>query len=371
MKPSRFSRGFSALLILGAVCWTGWADDEREGQQRPLRGQIKEIDAKVGTISIRLARDGASDEQYNLTKNAKVTLDGKPGTLEDLKPGMVAHFGFDPVTEDVTSIRVEGPTRRLTIRAVDAGANSIRVSADGLPPSVPVARDAKVIIEGKPGKLEDVKPSSRVVVTFSADQKSVVAIEVGAAGGDEGDEGARERRRAVTVGSLKAVDPAKNTLTLIVRGEAQQIEKTFTVSDRARISLGDERPAKLEDLKPDMRLRLTLGDDRTTVVAVSPFRGDDDGEAPRRRPGDPARNQAVLKAVDTAKGTVTVTITSGDISADTVLPLDRDFIVLEGERQADASILKEGRTVILRFGDDRKTVKGIHVIPTRGDRERE
>jgi hypothetical protein len=68
---------------------------------------------------------------------------------------------------------------------------------------------------------------------------------------------------------------------------------------------------------------------------------------------------------------VTVTITSGDISADAVLALDREFTVFEGERRTDASILKEGRQVILRFADDRKTVKGIHVIPERGDRERE
>jgi ribosomal 50S subunit-recycling heat shock protein len=81
----------------------------REGAAaRPMRGEVEEIDAKAGTITLA----GERKRVLKLAKDGKVTVNGKPGKLEDFKKGdrvVVTLSGREPVeVQEITSV----PTRR-------------------------------------------------------------------------------------------------------------------------------------------------------------------------------------------------------------------------------------------------------------------
>jgi hypothetical protein len=73
-------------------------------------------------------------------------------------------------------------------------------------------------------------------------------------------------------GGLKGVDSGNNTITLVVKENGDLVDKTFSLSKDARITLVDgktEQEAKLSDLAGDLQIVLQLSVfDNKTVVRV-------------------------------------------------------------------------------------------------------
>ncbi len=115
----------------------------------------------------------------------------------------------------------------------------------------PVDKGAKVVIDGKPGELKDLKPEMRVTLRLAPGKVAVTHID------------ATSPEGAV----LKAADVEKGTITVATGGK----EITLTLSPKAKLTQKNRHvPYKLTDLKPGMRLDLQLGveDDKIVVVAV-------------------------------------------------------------------------------------------------------
>jgi len=147
-------------------------------------GQLHEVDLPTGTITVRRedeAKGEVVDADHAVVKDATITIDGKKGRLEDLKPGMrvvVLHSAIKPVLVGIEAI---GPRVEAVLAAVDAPRNTIAVNIRNThltAGNVLVAPDVKVVLDGKPASLADLKPGLRVTLQMSAesDRSLVVGI---------------------------------------------------------------------------------------------------------------------------------------------------------------------------------------------------
>jgi len=185
--------GAAAMAVALAAAWAAAQEGEGRGRIREVRGSVRKVDATVGTIDIRQRGDGGQvDLTFNLSRAAKVTVDGKEGKLGDLAEGMNVLLRISPATDDVQSIAAEGPTLGAALIAVDAGARTLTLGGEGREKSYPLSPDARVMVDGRNAALGDLKEGARVTVKLSVDGKSVVGVTAGRArDGDERREGDR------------------------------------------------------------------------------------------------------------------------------------------------------------------------------------
>ncbi|MFO0824771.1 MAG: RNA polymerase sigma factor [Gemmataceae bacterium] len=68
-------------------------------------------------------------------------------------------------------------------------------------------------------------------------------------------------------GTVKAVDPNANTITVVVQQQGKPVEKVFTLPKAVPVTLGG-KPAKLGDVKPGMKVGVALDKDKKGVVGI-------------------------------------------------------------------------------------------------------
>jgi RNA polymerase sigma factor (sigma-70 family) len=117
---------------------------------------------------------------------------------------------------------------------------------------VPVAEGAKVFVDGREGRLEDLKRGMRFRVRMATGKAAIVVVDA--------------YTQTVIV---KATDAERNTLTVVTMGK----EVTVPVARGARILLAYQRGEyKFTDLKPGMRVDLQIGVEGGKI-AVTGVRG--------------------------------------------------------------------------------------------------
>jgi RNA polymerase sigma factor (sigma-70 family) len=164
-----------------------------------VQGVVKTVDADRNqiTVTTRAGRgDEAGEEQtYALAAGIDVLLDDgkgrrfslREGKLADLRPGAIATLKLSVDQRTVMTIRAEGPSVQGTLKAVDSARGTITLDLRAGRGDTPeektfaVARDARVFIDGREGKLADVKAeeNSPVALKLSLDQKMVQSITIG------------------------------------------------------------------------------------------------------------------------------------------------------------------------------------------------
>lgn len=107
--------------------------------------------------------------------------------------------------------------------------------------------------------------------------RPALAQKPGAVAADEAKGDKKKAEAGPTVsGNIQAIDPAKQTITLITGDKANKQEKTFTLSKEVKVLIqeggkGDPaKPGKLADLSTGMGATLRLSDDSKSVVAIIP-----------------------------------------------------------------------------------------------------
>jgi hypothetical protein len=164
-----------------------------------------------------------------------------------------------------------GPQVYGTVKSVDADKKTLTVRVGGKDKNVTettyaLAADTTILLPatGKtqvPGKLSDLSEGINVVLTMSADQKTVASITL---------------QPPSISGEVKAVDASKNTITITVKDkQAQQVsEKTYAISPEAQVMLpGGEKgkpapTAKLTDVTAGAHVNLRLTMDQKTVLGI-------------------------------------------------------------------------------------------------------
>lgn len=166
-----------------------------------VSGKVKSVDAdkKQITLTTRAGRgdEGAEEKTYDVTSDAEVLLDDgkgryfsvREGKLGDIPAESMVVLRLTPDQQKAVIVRAEGPSISGAIKAVDADKHTITVltgrNRDGTPAeekTLPVAKDARIIIDGKESKLADVKADENghpAGLKLSLDQKVVHTIWVG------------------------------------------------------------------------------------------------------------------------------------------------------------------------------------------------
>ncbi|MBI5757096.1 MAG: hypothetical protein HZA46_01110 [Planctomycetales bacterium] len=170
-------------------------DIQAEGPR--LYGVIKSLNASQNSLTVTLppsrGADSTSERTLELASNGVVLLDDgkgrrlsiKEGKLSDLPVGTAVSLRLSVDQRFVGLVRAEGPNLPGQIKSVDSANGTVTILtrvARGENPeekTYPVAKDARIVIDGNEVKLADIKTGDDgrfVMLRLSLDQKSVQGI---------------------------------------------------------------------------------------------------------------------------------------------------------------------------------------------------
>jgi RNA polymerase sigma factor (sigma-70 family) len=333
-----------ADLPAGAVVFLRLSADRKvvgniraEGQT--VTGVVKAVDAGKGTVTVTVQAKGEPEEDrtFPLAKEAQVSIaDGKkkdkePGRLADVPVGATITLRLSVDQTAVVALQAEGATVHGAVTAVDAARHTITLSHKGeADRTYPVSKGVAVFLDGKGGKkLADVPVEAAVEMKLLVDQKTV--REIHASG--------------PTVHGTVSGNAGEGSLTL----STKEGDTTYTVAKGALILIEEKRRGKLTDLIDGTAARIRLSADRSEVLEIW-------AEGPSFK--------GTVKAVDTDKGTITLTIgAKGGVGGeDKDFKLAKDAVLTESSgaplKLAD---LKVDTEVVLRLSLDQKAAARITV----------
>jgi RNA polymerase sigma factor (sigma-70 family) len=244
-----------------------------------IEGTLKAANAANGTITVTVALvkgEPATDKTFAVASNASVFIDDgqapnksqpkkQPG-LADLPTDAVVSLKLSADRKVVGSIRAEGQSVTGVVKAVAGGKNTITltISTKGAPDEERTFQVAKAVqvfiddgkkVKAKPAaapRLADVPVGAQATLRLALDGQSVVALRA---------EGANVH------GTVKAVDAARNTLTL--HDKVVKDGKTYSVLVEAAVFLdGKVERKKLSDVPAGSVVDLKLLADQKTVREI-------------------------------------------------------------------------------------------------------
>jgi hypothetical protein len=364
---------FAAAVVIGVTerAPGQFRDFSREAPRPEVRGVLKSVDAAAGTVTISIGRgrEATTDMTYSLAKDAEVVVgSGRGGLfkevkLADLSQGTVVSLSLSADQKAVEGLVAEEPVVRGVLKSVDPAKNTLTVA--GQPrgreqaaedTTYAVAPDAEIAVDDgrgrrlsfKEARLSDLASGAVVVLRLSLDRKQVHGVLA---------EGAN------LYGVVKAVDPTRNTVTLVLRqprGDDAGEERVLTVAGDALVLLDDGK-GRLLSLKAGK-----LGDVPAGAAAAVKLSADQAQVMSLRAEGPTVTGR--LKVVDPTKGTITITQPRGRGEE----PEEKTFAVAPGARitneggpakLADLKAADDGPMIQLRLSMDQKAVQAIVARP--------
>jgi len=253
-----------AAVPPGAFVNLGLAVDQQTicsiGADGPYLGgcggsMVKAVDSEKSTITFDdKAAAAVAGKTFVITKDANIVIDGKPGTLAEVPTGAYVNLGLTVDQQAARQVHVQGPPVQCDcggsmVKAVDADKNTITFDdtarAEVAGKTFIVAKDANIVIDGRPGKLAELPTGAYVNLTLSVDQQT--ARQVRAQG-------------ANVNGIVKAVDAEKNTLTVN--------DRTYAVAKDVVIVVEGQR-GTLAGLPTGIFVSVTLHVDQQTVGLIN------------------------------------------------------------------------------------------------------
>ena len=353
----------TGLVIIGPL----HAQREREAARTEVRSVLKAVDAMAGTITLTFAmgREAATEKTFTLAKNAEIVVAAnRPGLfreikLSDLSAGVLVSLTMSADQSKVESLIAEGPMVRAQIKSVNVEKKSVTVSSmagrggePGEDMTYTLAADAEIAIDDgsaqrfslRGGTLADLAQGSFVTLRLGIDQKLVHTVMA---------------ETPTLMGTIKAVDAAKKTLTLTTRparGDDGAEEQTVTLAGDATVLIDDGRGRRLS-LKEGKLADVAVGSSAIVKLSL------DRSMATLLRVEGPMI-LGMLKAVDAVKHTVTIAIPKGrgDAPEEKTLSVAKDArIALDGATTTLGNLKAgdDGPFLQLRLGLDQKTVHGV------------
>jgi RNA polymerase sigma factor (sigma-70 family) len=136
---------------------------------RSVGGVVRAVDARAGNVTVR---DGRAVTRYRVVKGAEVAVDGRRGTLQDLKAGMSVVLRLSAVYPRAHGVAAVGPKVECTIRSTDKGQRKLTVELRKprlLVPGLTVAPAAPILLDGKEATLADLRAGMDAVVQLAAE----------------------------------------------------------------------------------------------------------------------------------------------------------------------------------------------------------
>jgi len=338
------------------------ADKKEAGKKSSIEisGVVQRVDHTQNNLVLSSKELGA--ETFAVARDAKVLVDDgtgdkfgfQEGKFADLSDGAQVTLRLTADREKVVGIWIEAATAQGVLKSVDLANNTIVVlvamtkrepaveQTFQIAPSTRISVDDSVDKIKKPAtnKLSDLSAGAQVTLRLSGDKKTVGSIRA---------------QGQVHSGTLKALDAAKNTITV---GDGKNGDKTFDLAKDVTVSIDGgkggkvpQQPGKLADLTIGAVVTLKLSLDQKMVVAVI---------------AEGASINGVLKAVDAAKSSITVTTAvKGEPEVERTFEVAKDARITIDDKpakgeQVNLADLPVNARVAIKLSADMKTVVAIH-----------
>jgi hypothetical protein len=377
--------GYEGWLLVAALALgsAGPSLAQERGKSTDVSGILKSVDAGKGTITISVPVDqprdaerrapATTDKTFPVAKNVEVATGAGAGggrsergglfykevKLADLAEGVKVSLSMSPDQKTVEGILAEGPTVHGQLKAIDAGKGSLTIlfsTGGGREGSTEEEKtftllpDAEIAVDDgrgsrfsvKEAKLADLAKGAQVTVQLFVDMSKIQSIVA---------EGPRYH------GIIKALDPAKGTLTLAAenRGGDNSGEYSLVLANDAVVLVDEGRggrlsvkQAKLTDLPVGCAATVKLSADQVHVKSI-------------RAEGPTLSGQ--LKSVDPANSSIVIAIPKGrgEDPEEKTLTVAKDARITVDGNETKLADLKAGDnpTVSLHLSLDGKAVRSV------------
>jgi RNA polymerase sigma factor (sigma-70 family) len=309
-----------------------------------VQGNVKAVDAAKSTIAIyNYSKAEPSGELvFQVAPNARISIEdgnakkekNKVDTLADLVAGAQVSLKLSVDRKEVRAIFAQGQTVYGSLKQVNGEKNTLTITAKDGEKTFEVAKDVQISIDSGKGdkrsqttaKLTDLTVPSLVTLRLSMDQKSVVAVHA---------EGANIN------GVIKAVDVQNNSITVTVHASKTDpvVDHTFTVNKDARISVDDNKVAKLADLPVASHVSVKLSADQKSVIFIQ------------------AEGTKIYGTVKGAPGNDTITV-GNKVGEETYKVAADTKILLDDGKEGKLADIMDGSVVSARLSANKKEIIG-------------
>jgi RNA polymerase sigma factor (sigma-70 family) len=304
---------------------------------------VTAVDAEKGTITIK---DKDAGKTFTVAPNALITVDGKHTKLAAVPPGCFVNMGLGVDQATALSIGADGPSLGgcggSCVKSVDVEKGTITFDDKAMPEvagkTFTVAKDANIVIDGKPGTLARVPVGSYVNLTLRVDGQTVGQLH------------ANGPSNVCDCGGslLKVVDVERRTITFDDKARGEVAGKTFTLARDAVIAI-DGKPGTLAAVPPGAYVQMNLCADRQTVgmiFAQGPSNVCDCGGS-------------LVKAVDAQRRTITFDDTARVEVAGKTFAVAKDAVIAVDGNPGTLAAVPPGASVQINLCVDCQTVGTI------------
>jgi len=268
-----------------------------------VSGVIKAVNPAQGTVTITTG--SGKEVVLNVTSASSIVADGQVSALVSLatKIGAQVNASYNSQTNAVSSLDVKGQasgsasaTVSGTLKSVDVLKGTITVATQsGADMALKVTGDTKVTLNGATTDIAtlaaNVGIGTQIVANYNSQTSAVSSLDVkGQASGSTS---------ATVSGTLKAVDAVQNTVTIATQSGANVVLK---VTGDTKATLNGASTA-IASLATNIGAQVSA-DYNAQTNAVTSLSAQASGSAS-------ASVSGVIKAVNPAQGTVTITTASG------------------------------------------------------------
>jgi Cu/Ag efflux protein CusF len=161
-----------AMLFLVVLATTVSAEE--------AKGTIRSISADKAEVVVKGI---VSDTTYELNKDARLCLDGKKAKIGDLQEGDRVTVEFDKTKQghlkasEVRALRKATETTG-TVRSADAQKNQLTLKGIVKDTTYNLEKSTVVLINGKEGKVADLREGDQVRITYEQRGDQLMASEV-------------------------------------------------------------------------------------------------------------------------------------------------------------------------------------------------
>jgi hypothetical protein len=243
-------------------------DGQVNGARVSVQGVVKSIDADKRTVVVEVQEEREPRERtFTIAADARlaIAIGRETDDLKQLEKGMQIALALSEDGRSVIALRArraEAPSVVGHIKRIDRdGTTLVLTVREGPERKFELLKGVRVAVPGKEdASIRDLKAGMCVAVMLSADRQSVAAVRVLP--------NEAEAQGPQVMGTLKAVDAAKNTLTLTIVRDGVPAEQPFQVDEKATVVVDRNPRARLSDLREGMRVGLFLDRDRRNVVGI-------------------------------------------------------------------------------------------------------
>jgi Sigma-70, region 4/Domain of unknown function (DUF5666) len=156
------------------------ADFERGADGKATAVRIEKVGESLGgvvqamnenTLTIQSEKDVVT-KTYDIDRGVWVFVNGKKAKLGDVKVKMKVALCIGAGKKAVVRINAAGPKLGGVVKAIDADRRTVSLGAE----RITVADHAVVLIDGKHGKLTDLRPGMRVTLQMSAETEPSLVV---------------------------------------------------------------------------------------------------------------------------------------------------------------------------------------------------